>query len=50
MTFTQRGRDVVVMVDDNSDLAPLALRAPAYPPITAALRQWADRVEAVYTE
>ena len=50
VTFTKRGRDVVVLVDDSSDLATLALTAPAYPHITAALRQWADRVETTYTE
>ncbi len=50
VTFAKRGRDVVVLVDDSSDAATLALTAPGYPHITAALRQWADRVEAVYTE
>ncbi|MGH8931012.1 MAG: hypothetical protein ACRDZO_10415 [Egibacteraceae bacterium] len=50
MTFTKRGRGVLVLVDDSRNLATLALTAPAYPHITATLRQWADRVEATYTE
>jgi len=50
ISFAKRGRDAVVLVDDRSDLTTLALIAPEYPHITVALRQWADRVEAIYTE
>ena len=50
MTLTTMPPHCVAIVDDSSGVATLALVAPAYPHIVVALRQWADRVEAQYTE
>jgi len=50
VSFASRGQDVVVLVDDSNEDATLALLAPPYPHVTAALRQWADYVERQYTE
>ncbi len=50
VVVTRRGRDAVVVVDDATGAATLGLVAADYPHIVVALRRWADRVEANYTE
>jgi len=49
VSFARSGRDVVVLVDRGEE-ATLALVVHSYPHLTAVLRRWADRVEAIDTE
>ncbi len=49
LTTTTRGSDQLLVVDDASGAATLALAAASYSHIAAALRAWADHAEAAGT-